>query len=1301
MLGRRLAPNLPESRATARRRTWQTCEVAYGGRVGSTTGILSGLGGLESGGGEVARDLLAVDWEATPLGAPDAWPSSLQTMVRVILTSRFSMWMAWGPELTFFCNDAYRRDTLGKKYPWALGKPASAVWEEIWPEIGPRIETVIATGRATWDEDLLLFLERSGYQEETYHTFSYSALPDENGRTAGMLCVVSESTRRVITDRRMGTLRDLGEVPAGGGDELQFIDAACRQLRLNPRSIPFALVYLTDADGNATLAGTSGIAPGHPAAPERIPADAAAPPWPLDAAARGMTTVVERIDERWPTLPTGAWPLPPHTGLVVPILAPGDEAPYGFLVIGVNRYRPVDLDIRVFGTLIAQRLASGLTAARSYLAERRRAEELAELDRAKTLFFSNVSHELRTPLTLMLGPLQDTLQDGGPLERQNVELVHRNGLRLLKLVNALLDFAKLEAGRMRAEFRPLDLADFTAQLAGTFREAATRAGIELVVDCPPLPERAYVDPDLWERIVLNLLSNAFKVTLQGSIQVRLRSVGGEVELSVIDTGPGIPKAELGLLFQRFHRVRGATSRSHEGTGIGLALVKELAELHGGAVSARSTVGEGSTFTVRLPAGRAHLPPDQVREDVEADRSPLIASLFVEEALSWVSGGTLVEADASASASADGLAPGSSRRLDVSRFRVLVADDNADLRGYLSRLLAPYWHVEAVADGAAALASIEQEPPDLLIIDVMMPGLDGFELLAAIRNSPAIRELPVIMLSARTGEEASIEGLEAGADDYLPKPFSARELLARVRAHLELSVVRRQAADEVRSERFRLEQTLQQLPVGAMLIDADSGKVVLVNHEVEAILGRSITEVSLTPDERWRTLEGDRLDAERRPLNRVLRAAEVIDEEDFLYEHPDGPMITVRVSAGPISDAAGRTFAVVIVIQDVTDRVHTARLLAGQRDVLALIAAGAPLADTLDAIGELGERLSEPGTDVAIRLDGGDDRAGGEAARPIGERRAAKEAGAADETDADGDSRDAGTRSSTPILAADGQLIGTFTVHGPQSRLRSGRDRRVAELLSRTAAVAIDRAREAQAGARRLAELQSSLLPRALPAVPGLEAAVTFRPGDRALEVGGDFYDLFPLPGGSWGLVVGDVRGHGAEAAAVTALVRHTTRAIGRMERAPAEVLAFVSDALRDSGYDRFCTAVYGQIEPAQELVRIRLACGGHPPPLIRRVCGAVEPVTVHGPLLGVFDAPVFPESVVELRPGDALVLYTDGLVERNPRLADEAALGRLVGGLGSGPADALLRGLLDAVLGAEPRRLADDVAVLVLRMTPA
>jgi signal transduction histidine kinase len=571
-----------------------------------------GAAGMFAADEEVGRDLAAVDWAATPLGPPGSWPQSLQTAVDILLSSRFSMWMAWGPQLTFFCNAAYRRDTLGRKYPWALGRPASEVWAEIWDDIGPRIDTVLATGKATWDEALLLFLERSGYPEETYHTFSYSPLRDNAGAVVGMLCVVSEETERVIGERRMATLRDLGSDPSVVRTEQETLEFAGRQLARNRRDLPFTLTYLFDEDGTiARLAGSTGIAAGHPAAPAALAAGDPDSVWPVATLLRGEPALVNLDGAPFSDLPAGVWSEPPAQALIAPLAQQGG-APYGFLVAGLNRYRPLDEGYRGFVNLVAGHLAAGIARARSYQNQQRRAEELAELDRAKTTFFSNISHEFRTPLTLIMGPAQDLqrrLANAGPRVREDLEVISRNGLRLGRLVNTLLDFSRIEAGRMQASYEPADIAQVTAELASVFRSAVDRAGLAFEVDCSPLPEPVYLDRGMWEKVVLNLLSNALKFTFDGSIRIAVRAEGRQAVVTVADTGIGVPEQEMPRLFERFHRIENARARSNEGSGIGLALVQELVQLHGGTITASSTQGEGTTFTIRLPFGHAHLPAD--------------------------------------------------------------------------------------------------------------------------------------------------------------------------------------------------------------------------------------------------------------------------------------------------------------------------------------------------------------------------------------------------------------------------------------------------------------------------------------------------------------------------------------------------------------------------------------------------------------------------------------------------------------------------------------------------------------------
>lgn len=898
---------------------------------------------------EVSRDLGAVDWAATPLGPPEDWPQSLRSVVRILLGSRFSMWMAWGPDLTFFCNDAYRRDTLGKKYPWALGKPARDVWAEIWPEIGPRIDAVMATGTATWDVALRLFLSRSGYTEETYHTFSYSPLTDDDGVIAGMLCVVSEDTDRVIGERRMATLRDLGADPEGGDrdgvTEDSVFATAARHLAARADDLPFTLTYLFDEDGDtAHLACRTGVPAGTPMAPDALD-PATEPFWPVTELARGVPLTLGGYTD----LPAGAWEEPPTEVRLVPLPAPGGGRPYGFLVVGLNRYRPFDAAYAGFIDLIAGQLAARIGTARAYAAERRRAESLAELDRAKTAFFTNVSHEFRTPLTLLLGPAEDALTDQTvplpPEQRERVEVVHRNAERLLKLVNTLLDFSQLESGKVEPRFEPLDLAAVTAELAGMFESAAHRAGLCLVVDCPPLPRPVHADREMWAKITLNLLSNALKFTFEGSITVRVAAADGAAELSVTDTGVGIDPADQANLFDRFHRILGTRSRTHEGSGIGLALVAELAALHGGAVGVRSAPGAGSTFTVRLPFGDGPpsgagftdgggfngLGPDDHGAGVFGDRpaaADRVVPGFLAEIERWIT-----PAAATGGPVARSTAP-----------TVLVVDDNSDMRDYIRTILEADYHVAEATDGAAALRLLHDTQPDLVLTDVMMPELDGFGLVAALRADSSAAHLPVIMLSARAGDEATVEGLDAGADDYLIKPFSPRELRARVRANLEFDRVRR-TRDELQRSRELLDQAQRLASVGSWELDLATGDI----HGSEEFLRQMGMSAAELLDPAARADVDARLHPDDRGLVEAAMAAaiagEPLDYEVRVYQH-DGTLRVFHTIGELERDAVGAPVRLRGSNQDVTEQRRAEQALAAASGLQEAAAREHRIADEL-------------------------------------------------------------------------------------------------------------------------------------------------------------------------------------------------------------------------------------------------------------------------------------------------------------------------------------------------------------------
>ncbi len=783
-----------------------------------------------SGGGEMARRIREFDWAQHPLGPPKNWPNSLKVVVHLMLSSSFAMWMGWGPEFYFFCNDAYL-PTLGIKRDNILGLSAKKVWEEIWDDVGPRAESVVRTGEATWDESLLLFLERSGFAEETYHTFSYSPISDDDGSIGGMLCVVTEETERVIGGRRLALLRDLGSDLAMMKSEEDVCRAVATRLRERPQDLPFALIYLRTADGKAAhLASAHGVVQGSSLAPEIVQGESGEA-WPMvDVFNQSSSVLVTDLSGYLDSLPATPWGQKPRSALVVPLAQQGQEQPAGFLIAGLNSYRPLDEAYRGFLDLLAGQIAAGLASARAYEAERKRAAALEEIDRAKTAFFSNVSHEFRTPLTLMLGPLAELVENknaGLPAaEHGLVSVAHRNGMRLLKLVNSLLDFSRMEAGRMKAHFEPTDFAAYTAELASSFRSAMEKAGLDFVVECPALSEPVYLDHEMWEKVVLNLLSNAFKFTLQGEVRIKVRELEEAFEMTVSDTGAGIPEDARPQLFERFYRVQGVEARTHEGSGIGLALVHELVKTHGGTVRVESEVGRGSSFIVTLPRGLAHLPPEQCAAAPARQVTGHQAKAFISEALRWLPD----------QAGADTLPPDGTKEEDATlRPRIILADDNADMREYISRLLAERYEVISVADGQAALDAARGMRPDLVLSDVMMPRLDGFGLLRQMRADPELQSVPVIVLSARAGEEARVAGLEAGADDYLIKPFHARELLAKVNSTLMLARIRTEAASREAALREERTEILEGMNIAFVALDADY-RIIYLNNEAGRLHG---------------------------------------------------------------------------------------------------------------------------------------------------------------------------------------------------------------------------------------------------------------------------------------------------------------------------------------------------------------------------------------------------------------------------------------------------------------------------------
>ena len=862
-----------------------------------------------TGGGEMGERLRGLDWASTRLGPAASWPQSLRSAVSILLPSKAQICLFWGPELIKLYNDAYI-PVLGHKHPGALGWPAREVWSEIWDVLGPLLGGVIATGEAFRAADHQFYLDRRGFAEETYFDVSYDPVRDESGKVGGVFCIVSETTGRVLSERRLRTLRDLGRAKEGRSAE-EACRLALAALASNRQDIPFVSLHLLEPGGTVARGlGAVGVRMVGALSPADV--DLQDPRWSFARVAQsGRPLVLESLPaDAARELPEAA---APDRTLVLPIVAGGQCA--GFVVAGTSRFLALEGDYRDFLDLVAAQIGAAVTHASSYEAERKRAEALAELDRAKTRFFSNVSHEFRTPLTLMLGPLEDLLgrtpSTVSPDDHAALAVIHRNGRRLLKLVNTLLDFSRIQAGRNEAVYEPTDLAALTADLASVFRSAVEQAGLTFDVRCAAGLEPVYVDHGMWEKIVLNLLSNAFKFTFEGGIAVELSDRGASVELVVRDTGIGIAPGEIGHVFERFHRVQNVRARTHEGSGIGLALVQELVHLHGGTVRVESQPGQGSAFVVTLPKGQAHLPAERIGAGPGAASGSTGGMSFLEEALRWLPdqqrpGGVMATAPE----------PEPDRRPQgARRARVVVADDNVDMREYVARLLRPHWEVEAVSDGHAALASIRARPADLVLTDVMMPRLGGFELLRAVRADPATRDVPVILLSARAGEESRVEGLQAGADDYVIKPFSARELLARVEAHLKLKALRQDMQGALRESEARFREMADHAPVLTWVTGPDGACTFVsrpwcefTGQAAEAGLGAGWLE-AIHPDDRGAAREARRAAHARLAPFRL----------EYRLRRHDGEYRWVSDSAAPRLGAAGEFRGYVGAAFDISER----------------------------------------------------------------------------------------------------------------------------------------------------------------------------------------------------------------------------------------------------------------------------------------------------------------------------------------------------------------------------------------------
>jgi len=789
-----------------------------------------------SGGGEMGKLIRSMDWSKTALGPISSWPQSLRTSVSLCLSSTFPILIAWGPETIQIYNDSYR-PICGAMHPASMGQSFRICWESALEVVGDKF-TRGQQGEGTYITDQQMFLFRYGYLEEAFMTFSFAPIRDESGGIGGIFHPITETTEKMLSARRTLSLREIAAAIGKAKTVEEIGSESAGKYTEYVNDLPFLLFYRYDAEGqSASLISAAGLDTATQLAQQTVDLQLDLPnSWPLAKSQNDSSTyTVDNLQDLFGNFSCLPYPEAPQNAVIKTIYISGQQEPFGFLVAGVSSRRALDEAYLGFYDILGNTFNTAVSNVYAYEQEQKRAEALAEIDRSKTAFFSNVSHEFRTPLTLMLGPLEDLMQQSLAEEiKMPVEATHRNAQRLLKLVNNLLDYSRVEAGRAKAAYECLDLSELSADLASSFRSIVESAGMELTVDCQPLLSPIYADRQMWEKIVLNLLSNAFKYTLQGAIHVSLVEEQSQVVFSVQDTGVGIPAKELPHMFERFHRIENTAGRTHEGTGIGLSLVHELVQLHGGQISVDSVEGTGSTFRVIIPTGKTHLPEDHIIKESNDNSSSALKNAFLQEAASLLQDEKHEESELEEFSPAFGLSRETETALSRDT-RVLIVDDNADMRAYLNRLLSPYFTVDMANNGLQALKKIKTFHPALVLSDIMMPVMDGKAMIEQIRSSAQTSRLPVIFLSARAGEEARIDGLEAGADDYLVKPFPAAELLTKIRAQIKISNARSHAERQLR-------KFISEAPIAIALYRGPQHRIDMANQQMLQYWGRSEEEV---------------------------------------------------------------------------------------------------------------------------------------------------------------------------------------------------------------------------------------------------------------------------------------------------------------------------------------------------------------------------------------------------------------------------------------------------------------------------
>ncbi|OZJ06458.1 hypothetical protein BZG36_00614 [Bifiguratus adelaidae] len=894
---------------------------------------------------EIEKLIASYDWKSHPLGDISKWSPTIKRTIDFMLSQKLPICLFLTTGLYVVYNDSFV-EILGNKHPAAFGEKVQDIWPELWEQTKDDYLRVAVRGQVNFHRGKRFLVNRHGYQEELF--FYYYIHPVFDGdKIAGAVLNAVDITEDILQRRRDGCIRDISYLVGHGKSTKDAVQYATKALAKHSNDIPFSLHYLvekTNETSTLRLTAISGLRTSDPLAPTHTHSslppshdtsiasltdhlNSASTPWDISYAVQQKQIQLVELPEQYQQAMTPDGDKVCQAA-ILPIYDNQKGRLVSVVILGVNPNRRYDAAYKKFHLILATQLWSNISSAQRLEEARRKQEEMAQLQRTKTAFFQSTSHEFKTPITLLLGHIEQLKSLKLPLEAEySLTVARRSALRLLKLVTSLLDFSRFDAHRAKPAFLPTDISAYIIDLASVFRSAFDSANLKYEVDVAPVATMAYLDREMMEKVIYNLISNALKCTVTGKVTVRVREVDNEkVEISVIDTGVGIRKEDIPFLFERFYRVESNLKRSNEGTGIGLALTKEIISVHQGEITVQSVEGEGSAFSIVLPLGKEHLDPSTIVDTADGYTQPYrqreVTEQYFEEILTslptlGLSKAQVTNDHASENGPTSSVGKaGTIARSPLSPFTpfsqiheygfaiyryVLIADDNADMGEYLQFLLSPFWKVKVCHNGDEAFEVARKNPPGLVVADVMMPRLNGLDFVRKIRSDLELCTLPVILISARGDDNSQVEGLEAGADDYMVKPFNSKEIIARVRTHLELG--------RLRSEFERL-TTLS--PVGMFQYDAN-GKLMFRSKSLTKIADAGSSQI-------WTTVHPDDISMVRRVWDHSFKV-QSREKIEFRYVHRDGKVVWVLAEWGPEYGEDGKFLGIIGAVTDVTERVE--------------------------------------------------------------------------------------------------------------------------------------------------------------------------------------------------------------------------------------------------------------------------------------------------------------------------------------------------------------------------------------------